>query len=153
MMNYENDNLQTLPVTQSNDVLSRTESLLAQVQANEVIISQGLDVANRVADVYAESQRLNAQVEMAREWSKVQVAKTAAKFYATKEIIERTFGERHEALSAHYRALDHAIEVGDRNLIVAAMHQIGTIVTSSPLADIQAFTARFEDTSMPLLDF
>lgn len=129
------------------------QNMLTLVKANEQVIMQGLDVASQVTEVYAESQRLNAQVKMTEQWSRVEMAKTAAKFYATKELIERTFGERHEALSKYYNALDHALASGDRDLIVAAMHQISSIVTSSPLADFQTFVERFNDKSQPLLDF
>ncbi len=148
-MNHDNQ----MTANRHADTLEQTQNILTLVKANEQVVMQGLDLASQVTDVYAESQRLNAQVKMTEQWSQVEMAKTAAKFYATKELIERTFGERHEALSAHYRALDHALACGDRDLIVAAMHQISTIVTSSPLADFQTFVARFNDKSQPLLDF
>ncbi len=148
-MNHDNQ----MTANRRADTLEQTQNILTLVKANEQVVMQGLDLASQVTDVYAESQRLNAQVKMTEQWSQVEMAKTAAKFYATKELIERTFGERHEALSAHYRALDHALACGDRDLIVAAMHQISTIVTSSPLADFQTFVARFSDKSQPLLDF
>ncbi len=142
-----------MPATRQPDALDRTQNILTLVKANEQVIRQGMDLVAQVTDVYAESQRLNAQIAMREQWSRVEMAKTAAKFYATKELIERTFGERHQALSAHYRALDHALACGDRDLIVAAMHQISSIVTSSPLADFQTFVERFNDKSQPLLDF
>lgn len=148
-MNHDNQ----MPAYRRPDALEQTQNILTLVKANEQVVMQGLDLASQVTDVYAESQRLNAQVKMTEQWSQVEMAKTAAKFYATKELIERTFGERHEALSAHYRALDHALACGDRDLIVAAMHQISTIVTSSPLADFQTFVERFNDKTQPLLDF
>lgn len=147
------EEMQYTSETPSRDAAGRTENILTLVKANEQVIMQGIDLASQVTEVYAESQRLNAQVKMTEQWSQVEMAKTAAKFYATKELIERTFGERHQALSSHYKALDHAIECGDRELIVAAMHQISTIVTSSPLADFQTFVERFNDKSQPLLDF
>ncbi len=142
-----------MPATRQPDALDRTQNILTLVKANEQVIRQGMDLVAQVTDVYAESQRLNAQIAMCEQWSRIEMAKTAAKFYATKELIERTFGERHQALSAHYRALDHALACGDRDLIVAAMHQISSIVTSSPLADFQTFVERFNDKSQPLLDF
>ena len=139
--------------TPRRDVIDRTTDMLAMVQANREVITQGLDLAAQITDVYAESQRLNAKVEMVSQWSQVEMAKTAAKFYATREIMERVFDERHEALSAHYRTLDHALASGDRELIVAAMQQISSVVTSSPLEDIELFTKQFNDPSVNLLDF
>ncbi len=131
----------------------RTENILKLVQANSALIQQGLDVASQITEVYAESQRLDAQVAMTEKWSQVEMAKTAAKFYATRELIERTFGEREKALSAHYRALDHALESGDREVLLAAMQQISNIVTSSPLEEIQEFNRRYNDPTANLLDW
>lgn len=133
--------------------LERTENILLLARENAENINKALDVASQITDVYAESQRLNAQVAIVQEMSKVEMAKVAAKYMATKDVIEKTFAERHGALSQHYKALDHALENGDRELILAAMHQISAIVTTSPLNDIQEFVKRFNDTSTPLLDF
>lgn len=133
--------------------LQHTENILLLAKENAENISKALDVASQITDVYAESQRLNAQVTIAKEMSKVEMAKIASKYMATRDIIEKTFSERHGALSKLYSALDNALEKGNNEQILAAMHNIGAIVTTSPLADIQEFAKRFNDTSVPLLDF
>ena len=48
--------------TPRRDVIDRTTDMLAMVQANREVITQGLDLAAQITDVYAESQRLNAKV-------------------------------------------------------------------------------------------
>ena len=134
-------------------MLQHTENILGLVKENADIISKTLDLAGQITDVYAESQRLNAQVAIASEMSKVELAKIASKYMVTRDLIEKTFAERGCALSYLYATLDHALERGDNELILASMNKIGAIVTSSPLADIQEFTRKFNDTNVPLLDF
>lgn len=158
------DDVSMTPVSQSNDVyvdyvqgtsdtLGRVEAISCLVSQNMEVVNKVVDLASQVTDVYAESQRLTAAVEIERERSKVELAKTAAKFMLTKQIIEEKFSERRQALSAHYTVLEKAIESNDKDLIINAMHQISSIVVTSPLADIQDFIRAFEDKSQPLLDF
>lgn len=63
------------------------------------------------------------------------------------------FGEREKALDVHYRTLDKAIESNDRELIVAAIQGISTIVTKTPLEDLERLAQLYNDSSAPLLDF
>ena len=133
--------------------LDRCENMLGLVRENTEIFNRTIDLASQVTDVYAESQRLNAQVTIAQEMSKVQIANIAAKYMATRDVIEKTFAERNKALSHYYAVLDNAVKDGDRDLIINAMHQISSVVTTSPLADIKAFTEKLNDTSQPLLDW
>lgn len=132
---------------------TRLNDFSAFVSQHTMLIDKTLDVASQVAEVYAESQRLNAQVDIARMASQVELAKIASKFQVTKLTIESVFGERKSALSHHYDTLDYGIKNGDRELIMAAMHQISSIVVSSPLADIQSFIEAFDTEGAPLLDF
>ena len=159
-MNYtpyeEYDQVENLPVPTAErkiSTLERTENILTLVRQNTEIINRGFDLASQITDVYSESQRLNAQVAITQEMSKVQMAKIAAKYMATRDVIEHTFAERGTALSKFYHALDHAIESDNQELILAAMHNISSIVTTSPLEDIQSFCARYNDTSQQLLDW
>ena len=129
---------------QNVGMVEKAQAINQLVYTNAEVIHKTLDVTQQVVEVYAESQRLNAQVEL---------AKIAAKFQTAQNLIEKAFGERGQALNAHYRVLDDAINSGDRDMIIQAMNQISSIVVSSPLADITKFIEVFEDKSQPLLDF
>ncbi len=131
----------------------RLNDLSAFVPQHTMLIDKTLDLASQITEVYSESQRLNAQIDMARICSQVELAKIAAKFQVSKLAIEGVFNERKSALSHHYDTLDYGIKNGDRELIIAAMHQISTIVVSSPLSDIQNFIEAFNTEDAPLLDF
>ena len=86
-------------------------------------------------------------------WGQVEIAKTVAKFKTAQDFMEKTFGERDKALSKHYDLLDDAIKSNDRDMILAALHGISSIVTKSPLDDFEKFVELYNDTSQPLLDF
>lgn len=89
-----------------------------------------------IAESYTQTKRAEAQMAVAQEWSKVQVAKTAAKFQTDQSLINRTFEERKCVLDDNRTVLNAAIQQGDRELILAAMRASADIVTKSPLADI-----------------
>ena len=107
----------------------------------------------RVANMYTECKRVEAQAEQVKAWSQVEIAKTIAKYKSCQEFMYHTFGERDKALAKHYELLDNAMACGDKDLIIEALRGIGNIVTKSPLEDLEQFAKLFEDTSQPLLDF
>lgn len=165
MNRFEEDNSQEVPYEDvpmeyqgvtDDSYEEEDQSLGKLVEQNAEIVkvaSRGLDLISQMTEVYRESQQLNAKVEVVKEYGKLQLAKTAAKFYTTKSIIEEVFGERREALSSYYKVLDNAIKSGNENMIVQAMQMIGSVVVSSPLSQIQNFIKAFEDKDQPLLDF
>ena len=149
--NYDN----SLQPVQNNyyNPSQRLNDLSAFVSQHTMLLDKTLDLASQVTEVYAESQRLSAQVELARIKSQEEIAKMASKFQVTKMTIEKVFGERQSALHQHYKTLDYGIKNGDREIIIAAMQQISSIVVSSPLADIQNFIEAYNTEGAPLLDF
>lgn len=153
-MKHQNESSPVYCQDMANDsFVTRAQTISNLVSQNVDVVNHTLDVTSQIADVYRESQQLAAKVEVVKEYGKIELAKTAAKFQTTKHIIEEVFGERREALSRYYKTLDHAIETGEKGLIVSAMQNISSIVVSSPLSDIQNFMKVFEDKTQPLLDF
>lgn len=148
-----NDATIVKPDTASDTFVARTESISNLVSQNIEIVNRVLDVTSQIIDVYRESEQLAAKVEVIKEYGKVELAKTAAKFQTTKTLIEETFGERREALTHYYNVLDSAIENGNEDMILKAMQMIGSIVVTSPLTQIQEFVKAFETKGQPLLDF
>ena len=67
--------------------------------------------------------------------------------------LEGTFGERDKALVKHYDLLDKAVDSNDRDLILASLQGISSIVTKSPLDDFEKFVELYNDPSQELLDF
>lgn len=67
--------------------------------------------------------------------------------------MEGTFGERDKALTKHYDLLDKAVASNDRDLILASLQGISSVVTKSPLDDFEKFVELYNDPTQELLDF
>ena len=116
-------------------------------------IGSSLDSAANSANMYKECVLAEERTKQMQVWGQVEIAKTVAKFKTAQDFMEKTFGERDKALSKHYDLLDDAIKSNDRDMILAALHGISSIVTKSPLDDFEKFVELYNDTSQPLLDF
>ena len=103
--------------------------------------------------MYNQAREIEAKTEQMRYWSDVKSTEITAKYKSCQDFLEKSFGERETALDKHYKLLDDAIEKGDRELIIHALHGISGIVTTSPLSDFEKFVELYNDTSKPLLDF
>ena len=111
------------------------------------------DVTNNIATVYNNSLQVERDVAAVKAWSEVKLAEVAAKYKLCENFLNQTFSERDKALSKHYELLDKALETNNKDAIILAMQGISSIVTSSPLSDLEKFAQLYNDTSMPLLDF
>lgn len=153
-LKYQTNETQVIPLDAVDDsFMSKAESISNLVSQNVEVVNRVLDITAQITDVYRESQQLAAKVEVVKEYGKIELAKTAAKFQTTKSLIEETFGERREALSAYYKVLDSAIENGNEDMIIKSMQMIGSVVVTSPLSQIHEFIKAFETKGAPLLDF
>ncbi len=120
---------------------------------NETHVTQALNLMQSAVDLYSQCKMVEEKTEQIRMWSEVKIAETVAKYRSCQEFLNYTFGERDKALSKHYDLLDKAVEDGNKELIVEALHGISGIVTASPLTKFEEFVKLYEDTSQPLLDF
>ena len=116
-------------------------------------IGRTLDSASNIANMYKECVLAEEKTKQVQAWGQVEIAKTVAKFKTAQDFMEKNFGERDKALSKHYDLLDDAVKSNDREMILAALHGISSIVTKSPLDDFDKFVELYNDTSQPLLDF
>lgn len=114
---------------------------------------QVMDVAQNVAGLYKDCMAIESQTKKVKTWGDVEITKTIAKFKSTQDFLQKSFGERDKALTKHYDLLDKAVATNDRDLILAALKGISSIVTKSPLDDFDKFVAMYNDTTQPLFDF
>lgn len=120
---------------------------------NETHVTQALNLMQSAVVLYSQCKMVEEKTEQIRMWSEVKIVETVAKYRSCQEFLNYTFGERDKALSRHYDLLDKAVEDGNKELIVEALHGISGIVTASPLSKFEEFVKLYEDTSQPLLDF
>lgn len=173
MEDYNDEIYEAFPTdTENSYEIEETYSDYEEAESNYDVQSyegvQGLDdkiqtamaVADQVhgiADSFAQSKKADAQMVVAQEWSKVQVAKTIAKFQTDQSLINRTFDERKSVLDDNRTILQNAIKSGDREMILAAMRSSADIVTNSPLENIakasKIMKEKEEEAQDLLLDF
>ena len=134
----------------SQDMEINPQDALATVNN---MVNAASNLANNIVDVYAQCKEAEERSERMRVWGQVKMAETVAKFKSCQMFLDRVFGERDAALGKHYDLLDKAVATNDKDLIIAAIKGISTIVTKSPLEDLEAFAKVFNDESQPLLDF
>ena len=117
------------------------------------IVSAVAGTVTAIAGCYAVCRQSIERTKQIRMMTDVQMANITAKYKSFELLLNKVFGEREKALDVHYRTLDKAIESNDRELIVAAIQGISTIVTKTPLEDLERLAHLYNDSSAPLLDF
>lgn len=130
----------------ANNLLETTNTFMNNLN------NAGVSVEN-LARIYTDCKRINAQAEAIKDWSNVEITKTISKYKLCQEFMYHAFGQREFALKKHYNLLDKAVEEDNKDLIIEALKGISSIVTTSPLEDLEKFAQIFNDTSKPLLDF
>lgn len=148
-----NEGAYPMSAEQNNDLIGDLQevgqSLSALVHSSE----RTLDAAQNIAGMFHECMLAQERTKQIQEWGKIEMAKTIAKFKTAQAFMEGTFGERDKALVKHYELLDKAVASNDRDMILASLHGISSIVTKSPFEDFQKFVDLYNDTSQQLLDF
>ncbi len=113
-------------------------------------------LVRQAMDVYQTSLQVEQNIAAIRAASDVQLANITNKFEFCKNALEHVFQDRHSALSAHYAVLGDAMQSNDRELIIAALKGISSIVITSPLSDFKEIVSTWDGYSAkkPLeLDF
>ena len=71
-----------------------------------------------------------------------------------RDVLTQIFAERSTALMAHYKTLDQALVSDDRELIIASLKGISSIVSQNPLESFAEFTKALDNDDEVLnLDF
>lgn len=126
---------------------------IQQINSNANQVVTVLGSVKDIAEFYTQCQMINSKNRQLEAMTQVMLANTVAKFKLSEQFLTLSFGERHEALQHYYDIMDKAIAEDNQDLIIAAMNSISSIVTSSPLSDLEIFLRRFNDPSDSLLDF
>ncbi len=111
-------------------------------------------VASKVADAYMESKRINANIKTLRLQTNAIINIHAKHIAAARECLVTVFAERSGALNKHYEVLSRALQTDDRELILASLQGISSIVTANPLDKIAKYVQALQNPKEPLfLDF
>lgn len=112
------------------------------------------EFVNRATEIWNENNRLSKQIKILEVQNEAQMIKITEKYKLYRDILTAIFSERQIALAAHYRTLDNALENGDREVIIASLKGISSIVTQNPLESLAEFSKVLDnDNETLLLDF
>lgn len=138
---------------QYNDIIGEVQEVGQSLSDLVYTSERAIDVAQNIAGMFKECVLAQERTKQMQEWGKVEIAKTIAKFKTAQTFMEGTFGERDKALTKHYDLLDKAVASNDRDLILASLQGISSVVTKSPLEDFEKFVELYNDPTQELLDF
>lgn len=115
--------------------LSETEKIKAIasiVHDNKDLISQGLDFIKSERAMSYELKRLEIE-------SNERIVCITQKYQAFRDFLTCVYGERSKALNAHYATLDKALNNNDREIIIASLRGISSIVEKNPIEQFESF--------------
>lgn len=144
------------PALIDDDTASIVDKTMGNNRFNQVVetVNTAISIADRALEVWQESNRIEQNIAMIEAAKEVELQNIVAKFELCKEMLTQTFGQRQQGLNAHYQMLDKALGTNDREMIIASLKGISSIVASNPLEDFSKFIEAWNDKSKPLeLDF
>lgn len=110
--------------------------------------------ASKIADAYLESKRINANIKALRTATSAVVSMHASQLAHARECLTLVFAERSTALNKHYDVLERALKSNDRELILASLQGISSIVVANPLDKVGEYIKALNNPKAPLqLDF
>ena len=122
-----------------NEIIkSTTKDRLADVFIDT--ISANPEYLNKLTDIWAENQRLDKQIQFLEMQNEKQILVITKRYEMFRDILTAVFSERQVALSAHYKTLDNALASNDKELIIASLKGISSIVEQNPLSSLAEFT-------------
>ena len=122
-----------------NEIIkSTTKDRLADVFIDA--ISANPEYLNKLTDIWAENRRLDKQMQFLEMQNEKQILVITKRYEMFRDILTAVFSERQVALSAHYKTLDNALASNDKELIIASLKGISSIVEQNPLSSLAEFT-------------
>ncbi len=112
------------------------------------------DFISKVQDAWLENKRLSAQIKELEFQNNRTLSEITKKYELMKDILILVFGERQKALNSHYVILEKALSSDDRELVIASLKGISSIVTQNPLESFSEFSEIWDNKDETLyLDF
>ena len=112
------------------------------------------DALNKIQEAWREHNQMSFQLKALEKQNDKEIRLMTMKYEQTREILQMVFGERQTALNAHYAALDDALKSDDREIILASLRGISSIVSQNPLESFSEFCKVWDNKDETLyLDF
>lgn len=118
------------------------------------LADKGMNMIGDITRVYEKSLEIKRDIALIQASTAIELKRIASQYELCQNVLQGVFGQRQEALMAHYKVLEKALEGDDRTLIIASLRGISEIVVSNPLESYSKFIEAWNDNSQPLeLDF
>lgn len=112
------------------------------------------DLGSKLCDIYIENKRINANIKALRIQTNAVINIHAQNIAATRELVTKVFAERAIGLKKHYEVLDKALKSDDREMIIASLQGISSIIVANPVDQIAKFANMLHSPNSKLrLDF
>lgn len=112
------------------------------------------DLSSKIQDTWLENKRLSVQIKELEFQNNRTLSEITKKYELMKDILILVFGERQKALNSHYVILEKALSSDDRELVIASLKGISSIVTQNPLESFSEFSEIWDNKDETLyLDF
>ena len=124
------------------------------VQQFSKALSEHKDLANKCVDIWEMNSQCRNEIKKLEIQSKERIAEMTMRYQLCRDVLSQVFSERQTALNAHYATLDKALGANDRELIIASLNGISSIVETNPLESFKEFTKVLDNKDETLyLDF
>ena len=124
------------------------------VQQFSKALSEHKDLANKCVDIWNMNSQCRNEIKKLEMQSKERIAEMTMRYQLCRDVLSQVFSERQTALNAHYATLDKALGANDRELIIASLKGISSIVKTNPLESFKEFTKVLDNKDETLyLDF
>lgn len=124
------------------------------VQQFSKALSEHKDLANKYVDILKMNSQCSYEIKKLEIQSKERIAEMTMRYQLCRDVLSQVFSERQTALNAHYATLDKALGANDRELIIASLKGISSIVETNPLESFKEFTKVLDNKDETLyLDF
>lgn len=124
------------------------------VQQFSKALSEHKDLADKCVDIWEMNSQCLNEIKKLEIQSKERIAEMTMRYQLCRDVLSQVFSERQTALNAHYATLDKALGANDRELIIASLKGISSIVETNPLESFKEFTKVLDNKDETLyLDF
>ncbi|MCL4822617.1 MAG: hypothetical protein KJZ57_00240 [Anaerolineales bacterium] len=126
-------------MTKKSDMLVRLAEVRDLVPTQDVtaFVSAVLDARRELAKSEVDLERIQATREVA-------LTQIRLKHDLYRQVFERIFDERRDAIQKHFEVLEKGMAADDKELILGALKGLGQIVAASPFSDLKALADALE---------
>ena len=137
-----------------SEALALNQRQMDAIDTGLNLADKGMNMIGDITRVYEKSLEIKRDIALIQASTAIELKRIASQYELCQNVLQGVFGQRQEALMAHYEVLEKALEGDDRTLIIASLRGISEIVVSNPLESYSKFIEAWNDNSQPLeLDF